>query len=184
MAAAVIPVVTENYAVSDTRKYKTHVLPRLNEIYEWLKEGKTDYSICDSLDLSHQTWIDYKKTQLELIDVYTRARTERNKTVMNRMYAKACGEIAEVKQEKLDKEGNKIVLKSEIYTPPDVNAADLYLRNNSDEYKSAKNDGGNLTLIQNNFQLPQINSQIQQLEQQLKSLEASTTTALEVIEIE
>ena len=165
-------------------KYYTHVLPRLEDIYKWLCEGKTEYSIADELGITHGTLIEYKKQHNEIIQVFTRARTERNKTVMNRMYAKACGEIAEVKQEKLDKEGNKVTLKSEIYTPPDVNAADLYLRNNSDEYKSAKNEGSNLTLIQNNFQLPQINSQIQQLEQQLKSLEASTSTALEVIEIE
>jgi prefoldin subunit 5 len=165
-------------------KYETHIETRLDDIFNWLKEGYTDYSIADQLGIHQNTWMRYRDNYSILRDLYTRARKERNTLVMNRMYAKACGEIAEVKQEKLDKEGNKVTLKSEIYTPPDVNAADLYLRNNSDDYKSAKNEGSNLTLIQNNFQLPQINSQIQQLEQQLKSLEASTSTALEVIEIE
>jgi hypothetical protein len=165
-------------------KYYTHVLPRLEDVYKWLCEGRTEYSIADELGITHGTLIEYKKQHDEIIQVYTRARNERNCLVMNRMFAKACGEIAEVKQEKLDRDGNKVVLKSQIYTPPDVNAADLYLRNNDDNYKSAKMEGGNLTLIQNNFQLPQINSQIQQIEEQLKRLEGSTTTTLEVIDVE
>jgi prefoldin subunit 5 len=99
---------------------------------------------------------------------------------MNKMFSKACGDIATVKQEKLDKNGEKVTLKSEIYTPPDVNAADLYLRNNSDEYKSARADAGGLTLIQNNFQLPQLQEQLQQIDAELKKLDVIDSTATEV----
>jgi hypothetical protein len=61
-----------------------------------------------------------------------------------------------------------------------VNAADLYLRNNSDEYKSAKADTGGLTLIQNNYQLPELQAQMQALDDKLRELDAIETTAVEV----
>ena len=161
-------------------KYYTHVLPRLEEVYKWLCEGMTEYSIADELGISHGRLIEYKKEHSEIIEVYTRARTERNSLVMNKMFSKACGDKASVEQEKLDKYGNVVVLKSEIYTPPDVNAADLYLRNNSDDYKSAKADSGGLTLIQNNYQLPQLQAQLQEIDDQLKQLEIIDTTSADI----
>jgi DNA-binding NarL/FixJ family response regulator len=41
-------------------KYETHVETRLQEIYRWLKEGMTDYSIADNLGIHQVTWIRYK----------------------------------------------------------------------------------------------------------------------------
>jgi len=177
-----MPIVTENYATSDTRKYKTHVLPRLNEIEEWIKQGYTDYSICKTLDICHQTWIDYKKSQVELIETYTRARAERNNLVMNAMFKKSTGITQKIDQQKVTKDGDVIDFTETIYVAPDVNAADLYLRNNSEDYKSAKADAGNLTLIQNNFQLPQLQAQLQSIDEQIKRLESGTVVEVEVIE--
>lgn len=180
MSTAVMPIVTDDYAVSETRKYKTHVLPRLEEIYNWLVEGYTDYSICKSLGLCHQTWIDYKKTQVELMEVYTRVRTERCVLVMNSMYSKANGIKEEVRKAKVLNDGTIIEYTEEQYVPPSENAADLYLRNNSDEYKSAKADTGGLTLIQNNINLPQLQDQLKQIEDELKKLDAIDTTAVDI----
>lgn len=151
-------------------KYETHVEPRLKEIYQWVKDGMTDYSIADQLGICHETLIKYKDNYLDLSSLYTRAREERNKLVMNRMFAKATGEIAQVKQEKLAKDGKKVVLTSEIYTPPDVNAADLFLRNNDPKYKGPKSiDSGNITI--NNIQIPQLQDEIKRIEEQRKALE-------------
>jgi hypothetical protein len=166
-------------AIVSRSKYEKEVLPRIEEIYKWLCEGMTEYSIAEQLGISHTTLIEYKKNNAEMIEVYTRARTERNSLVMNKMFSKACGEKVKVNQEKLDKFGNVVVLESELYTPPDVNAADLYLRNNSDEYKSAKADTGGLTLIQNNYQLPELQAQMQALDDKLRELDAIETTAVE-----
>lgn len=131
-------IINPDYKTSDYRKYPTHVEPRLAEIYQWVLEGKTDYSIADSLGISRATLLQYKKDNIGLIDAYARARKERNVTVMNKMLQKASGHIATVQQEKLTKSGDIVSLKSEIYTPPDPNAADLFLRNNDPEYKSAR----------------------------------------------
>jgi hypothetical protein len=162
-------------------KYETHVLPRLKEIYKWLKEGMTEYSIAEQLGIHRHSLMKYKEEEKDLIDIFTRARTERNCLVMHKMYEKAVGYehkdlfIAQYQGEIVEKEINK-------YYPPDVNAADLYLRNNSEDYKGAKSEGGNLTLIQNNFQLPQIAQQIKLLEEELKKLESPQAVDVQVIE--
>lgn len=151
-------------------KYESHVEPRLKEVYQWVKDGYTDYSIAESLGIARQTLIKYKEQYSNLTDLYTRAREERNRLVMNRMFVKATGEIAQVKQQKLAKDGEIVTLTSEIYTPPDVNAADLFLRNNDPNYKSQKYvESGNITI--NNFQLPQLEQELQQIADQRKALE-------------
>ena len=119
-------------------KYDSHVEPYLDNVYEWIKEGYTDYSIAEQLGIHPDTFIDYKKQFPILADLYAQARLERNCLVMNSMFKKANGYIAPTYQEKLSKDGEKVSLRSEIYVPADVNAADLFLRNNDPSYKSAK----------------------------------------------
>lgn len=164
-----------------TYKYETNVRPRLDEIYQWLLDGMTYMSIADSLNISWDSLKKYMEEISELSELCARARKERNNTVMNKMFSKASGMIGEVKQQKLDKEGNIIELRSEIYVPPDVNAADLYLRNNSDDYKSAKSFDGQTVNILNNFQLPQLSEQIALLEQKEKDLQKLLTVSTEDI---
>lgn len=115
-------------------RYPTHVEPRLNEIYQWLKAGYTEYSIAEQLDIGYSTWMDYKNKYPDIQEVYTRAQLERNALIMNKMHEKASGHTVKVKKQVLTKMGEIETLESEIYTPPDVNAADLYLRNNSPGY--------------------------------------------------
>lgn len=161
-------------------KYYTHVLPRLEEVYKWLCEGYTEYSIAENLGISHGRLIEYKKEHAEIIEVYTRARTERNALVMGSMFSKAKGIKETVKKVKVLNSGDIIEYEEEQYIPPDVNAADLYLRNNSDEYKSAKADTGGLTLIQNNYHLPELLEEKRKIEEELKRLDAIDTTYTEI----
>jgi hypothetical protein len=73
---------------------------------------------------------------------------------MNKMYERATGYehpdlfIAQNKGEIVKEEITK-------HYPPDVQAADLFLRNNDPDYKGAKSveSGSNITV---NFQLPQL----------------------------
>lgn len=115
-------------------KFPTHVEPRLEEIFEWLKAGYTDYSISENLHIAYSTYLMYKDKYPELLDVYERARLEKTGFVMHKMFQKASGHTVKVKKQVVDKLGEVRELTSEIYTPPDVNAADLYLRNNSPGY--------------------------------------------------
>lgn len=163
-------------------KYESHVQPFLNDILEWLKAGMNEYSICDKLDIGHNAWSIYKQEYEELRELYTRATRERNCLVMNSMFKKATGEKVQIRKAKVMNDGEVIPYTEETYVPPDVNAADLYLRNNDPDYKSAKNDVGNGQITINNFQLPQIQSELKQIEDELKKLEAIDITEFQRIE--
>ena len=161
-------------------KYYTHVLPRLEEIYKWLCEGMTEYSIARELGIGHNTFIEYKKQHEEIIEVFTRARTHKNALVMHKQYEKAIG--YEHKDLFIAQYQGKIVEQEIIkYYPPDVQAADLYLRNNDPDYKSAKSEG---IVINNttNFQMDKYQEEKLLLDQERKRLEALVVTDYEVIE--
>jgi hypothetical protein len=151
-------------------KYETHVEPRLNEIYEWVRSGMTDYSIAESLGIHKATLVEYKNKYSELAELYTRALHERNRLVMNKMFQKATGEKVTLLKQKATKDGDIVDLIEETYIPPDVQAADLFLRNNDPAYKSAKSIEINNTTT-NNFQLPQLEDELKQIAEQRKVLE-------------
>lgn len=192
----VMPVVAPNNTVGRPVKYETHVLPRIAEIEQWVREGYTDYSIADSLGICHATLIEYKKSCIELIEAYTRARTSRNNLVMNAQYEKAKGikekvpKAFKLKEIIYDDKGKK---QSEIerleygeeyiYIPPDVQAADLFLRNNDPDYKGPKSvdSGAGITV---NFQLPEARAKVEQLLSDRQKARAIDITGLEVVEAE
>lgn len=162
-------------------KYETEVKPYLDKIYEWLKEGYTDYSICEQLGIHQNTWIRYREEHTELSDLYTRARTERNRLVMNKMFQRATGEKVALRKQKATKDGDIVELIEEQYIPPDVNAADLYLRNNDPEYRSAKMDLNSLTLVQNNYNLEDLEAKRLDLLKELKRVELASDADYKVI---
>ena len=163
-------------------KYESHVKPYLDKIYEWLKQGYTDYSIAGQLGICHETLIKYKDNYLDLSSLYTRARLERNRLVMNKMFQKATGEKIRLLKQKATKDGEVIDLVEEQYIPPDVNAADLFLRNNDPEYKSAKMDVSSLTLVQNNYSLDDLEAKRLEVLKELKRLESATDADFKVID--
>jgi len=164
-------------------KYDTHVQPYLDKIYDWLIQGYTDYSIADQLGIAKCSWIKYKDEYAELTDLYTRARTERNRLVMNKMFQRATGEKVTLLKQKATKDGEIVNLVEEQYIPPDVNAADLFLRNNDPEYKSAKADisGQNITV---NFQLADWEEKRKQILDEIKRLELQSAVDVEAVPVE
>lgn len=165
----IVEVKKKEKKVGRDSKYPLLVEPRLDEILEWLKEGYTDYSIAEQLGIHPTTFIKYKEENPNLSVLYTRAQEERNSLVMNKMFSKSCGMVGTAYQEKLTKDGEKVTLKSQIYVPPDVNAADLYLRNNDPDYKSAKSIeiGGSTTI---NFNVAELQSKRDELLSELQKL--------------
>lgn len=193
---AEIATIDRETDVGRPSKLESHVLPRLDEIYEWMKAGYTDDSIAKSLSIGYSTWMKYKAEIVELKEVATRARLHKSCLVMNAQYEKAKGikekvpKAFKLKEIIYDDKGKK---QSEIehleygeeyiYVPPDVNAADLFLRNNDPSYKSAKSaEIGNITV--NNFQLPEAKAKVEQLLSEREKRRAIDITGLEVIEAE
>jgi len=179
-----ITTINDSRKVGRPCKYETHVRPYLDKIYQWLKEGYTDYSICEQLGISQDSWTKYKEQYPDLSELYARARAERNRLVMNKMFQRATGEKVRLVKQKATKDGEVIDLVEEQYIPPDVNAADLYLRNNDPEYKSAKsvNDIGNLTI--NNFVLDDWQAKRQEILAEIKRLELQAAVDVEAVPVD
>lgn len=56
------------------KKYETQVKSRFQEIEEWLKLGITEKEIYTNLKICKDTWIKYKKENIELIDLIKNSR--------------------------------------------------------------------------------------------------------------
>lgn len=172
---------SEKREVGRPCKYESHVKPYLDKIYEWLKQGYTDCSICEQLGISQDSWTKYKEQYSDLSELYARARAHRNALVMNKMFQRACGEKVALRKQKATKDGEIVDLVEEQYIPPDVNAADLFLRNNDPEYRSAKGDIGSLTLVQNNYSLDDLESKRLEVLKELQRLESAADADFKVI---
>ena len=177
-----ITTIDDSRKVGRPCKYETHVEPYLDKIYQWLKEGYTDYSICEQLGISQDSWIKYKEQYSDLSELYTRARAHRNALVMNKMFLRATGEKVALRKQKATKDGEIVDPVKEQYIPPDVQAADLFLRNNDPEYRSAKSDISSLTLVQNNYNLDDLEAKRLEILKELKRLESATDADFTVID--
>lgn len=166
-----------------TTDFKIKVLPFLDNVLEWLKEGRTQYSIAEQLGIHYNTFAVYREKYNVIRELYARATRERNCLVMNAMFSKATGITQKIEQQKITKDGIAVDFTETIYVAPDVNAADLFLRNNDPEYKQAKQleSGQNITV---NFQLPEAKAKVEQLLTEREKLKAVDITAFEVYEAE
>ena len=162
-------------------KYNTLLKPRFKEVIQWIAEGQTDYSIAEKIGVHYKTFSAWKSEYKELMELYTRAQDSRNCLTMNSAFKRANGIKAVLNKQKVLSDGSVKDYKEEQYFPPDVNAMDLYFRNNMGDYKGPKSvESSNITI--NNFQLPQLEQELAQIAEKRKSLEALLGVDYEVIE--
>ena len=120
-------------------KYTTHIRPKLKQITKWISEGKTEYSICDSLGVDDNTFIRYKKTKKELREAILKGEQGLTKNIESMLYKRCMGyEVEETKtfiQENNGKKTKKIE-KTKKYISPSDTALIFTLKNrNPDEFK-------------------------------------------------
>jgi hypothetical protein len=177
------PVTVEpSIELEESSKFETHVRPRLEEIYQWMKAGYTEGSIAEQLGISYDTWWRYKRKYSEISELYTRAQDERNCLVLDAMYRKSTGIKAFVRKQRPGKDGVVVDLVEEVYVPPDHNAADLYLRNRMPGYVSTRPElGSGNTFIQGNVNIQQIKAEMKELVEEIKRLEGPAAVEVEVI---
>jgi len=161
--------------------YPVLVEPRLDDIYEWISQGYTEKSICKKLGIHPFTWIRYKQDNNELSELIIHARQAAGQVVLNKQFQAACGQSVTLSKQKVTKDGEVIDITEEMYIPPNVNAAEFWGRHMMPDYKPAKSVE-NLTLIQNNFQLPDLQQQLQQIQEKRKQLESLLAVDLEPTE--
>jgi DNA-binding CsgD family transcriptional regulator len=178
----IIDMETDKEDTERHTKYITHVRPRLGEVYQWLKDGMTEYSIAEQLGICQDTWTAYKKRYSEISDLYTRAQDERNALVLDAMYRKSTGIKVSTRKQRPGKDGTVVDLVEEVYIPPDHNAADLYLRNRMPGYVSTRPElGSGNTFIAANVNVNQIKGELQELLAEIKKLESPAAVEVEAV---
>jgi hypothetical protein len=161
-------------------KYNTLLKPRFNEVVQWIAEGMTDYSIAEKIGVHYNTLSGWKKEYLEFGELYTRAQNARNCLTMNSAFKRANGIKTVLKKQKVLSDGSVKDYLEEQYFAPDVNAMDLYFRNNMPGYIQSKQvESGNITI--NNFQLPQLEQELLQIAEKRKLLEMQLGVDFEVV---
>jgi hypothetical protein len=69
-------------------KYESHVLPRLNEIEAWCRDGLTEVQMCEKLGIAPSSFGLYKNQHSELSDLLTRTKAYVDDVVVVPAYLK------------------------------------------------------------------------------------------------
>lgn len=110
-------------------KYESHVKPKLLLIGAWARDGLTDADICKNLDVSQDSFIQYKKEYPELIESLKRNKEEADIIIENELYEKAKGKIMSLNKVKVLNDGTLIPYEEEVYIPGDTTAQIFWLKN-------------------------------------------------------
>lgn len=120
-------------------KYETHVAPYLKEIPHWY-EDMTEGQIAKKLGVTSASFENYKKKHKELIAALKKGKQYLADELKDALRKKAKGfSYTEVKtKEAIDKDGKLVTLeeKYERYSPPDVGAIHLLLKNIDENWRN------------------------------------------------
>lgn len=70
-------------------KYESHVLPRFEEIRDWLRNGATDKDVYERLGVSADSFYEYKKKQPEFSELLKNSKDYCDAKVENALYEAA-----------------------------------------------------------------------------------------------
>ena len=119
-------------------KYETVILPRFDEIKQWLSEGLTDREIIDRLGISKSTWYKHKSDFSEFSDSISVCRKPKIEELEETMFKLAQGyTITLQKSMKVRDPGGGEHLEDyeeDVHVPPNFNALRFLLTNWSDKY--------------------------------------------------
>lgn len=108
-------------------KYYSHVLPRFEEIAEWLEAGATEKEICDNLGVNPKVFCKYKNEYKALNDLVKNARRKPVQAIKAALFKRATGyhytETTTVNNEK----GTQVTTYNK-YLPPDPASAMILLK--------------------------------------------------------
>lgn len=121
--------------------YDTVIVPRLDEIKEWLQQGKTDKECADLLGITPRTFSKHKNSISSFSSIIEKEREPKVKEIENSMFDSAIGftktlkkamkvKTVEYENGKKIREIEEIVpYDEEIYIPPNTTAAIFLLKN-------------------------------------------------------
>lgn len=119
-------------------KYETVILPRFNEIKQWVSEGLTDREIIERLGISRSTWYKHKADFTDFSDTIIKCRRPKIEELENSMFDLAKGYTLTLQKamKVRDPGGGEHVEEYEetVHVPPNFNALRFLLTNWSDQY--------------------------------------------------
>lgn len=109
-------------------KYETAVLPRLEEVRSWIRDGATDKEVCRRLGITSSTFYLYKTKYSEFSETISKTKDVIDSEVVNAGYKRATGFFVDEWEEIYDGQGNLISKKKRSkYIPPEPRMVEWWL---------------------------------------------------------
>lgn len=142
--------------------YDLKIKPRFNDITKWIKNGASEKQVAAALGIAESSWFKYKAENKEFSEFLKNIdRTEVILELRSALIKKALGfKYEESKKYKKTDEDGKTYTQVEIsekYSPPDVAAINLALKNYDSENWS--NDPAMLQIKKDELQLKKIQAE-------------------------
>lgn len=125
-------------ALSHASKWKTNILPHLEEIPE-MAVTMTQGQIADALGVSRSSWENYKAAHPELAAALDKGKERLVQELKDALRQKALGfhyDETKTTQRKAGSKTQVTVEKFNRYSPPDIGAIHLLLKNNDPEWRN------------------------------------------------
>ena len=123
-------------------KYDSHVKPKLLLIEAWARDGLTEADICKNLDVSNDSFIEYKKQYPELVETLKNGKEVIDVQVENALLKAALG--YEYEEDGIGKDG---VYRLTKYAHPNTTALIFWLKNRKSKVWKDKHEiDGNMSL--------------------------------------
>ena len=119
-------------------KYETVILPRFEEIKQWVSEGLTDREIIDRLGISRSTWYKHKSDFSDFSDSIEVCRRPKIEELEETMFKLAQGYTVTLQKSMKvrDPGGGEHIedYEEDVHVPPNFNALRFLLTNWSENY--------------------------------------------------
>lgn len=127
-----------------TNKYETDIVPRMEEIKDWMLSGDSVRDLCGKLDISIDTWYRFCKEHEALSELVNMCRDLLNFDVEKSLVKLCTGYDFEelktiVEEDRSGKKRTKLE-KTKRHQPPSAQAISFFLRNRSPEHWSDKKE--------------------------------------------
>ena len=117
-------------------KYHTHVQPRLKEIKEWAEKGLTEAEMQKFLNVSHESFNNYKHDYPELVEALNNGKAFADDLVEQALYKNALGYY--YTEDAVTNKGDVVEVRK--YSKPNTTAQIFWLKNRRRDQWRDKHD--------------------------------------------
>lgn len=110
-------------------KYETDVLPRLEEIKDWVRDGANDKEVMERLGIKNSAFYVYKGKHPEFAETLKKTKEIVDAQVVGALFKRAMGYDVTEYEEVYDGQGNLVSKKKKIrHIPPDPTSMAFWLQ--------------------------------------------------------